>query len=118
VRGVVRGVVKGVEMGIAVGVDPRVEASSGASVGVGVGSDQRMCRGIDLVQPIRPLTIPARHLLAMPQMRRVGCSGRFAGLREGDPVDSTPRFTDRCPAVPPLTSPNHALSMLTPGERS
>jgi hypothetical protein len=114
----VRGVVKGVEMGNAVGVEPRVEASYGASVGVGVGSGQWMCRGIDLVQPPRPTTIPARHLLVMPQMRRVGCSDRFAGLREGDPVDSMPRFTDRCPAVSLLTSPNHALSVLTPGERS
>ena len=113
-----RGVVKGLEMGVVKGVETRVGSGVEASVGVGVGSGQWISRGIDLVQPPRPFTIPARHLLALPQMRRVGCSDRFAGLREGDPVDSMPRFTDRCPAVSPFTSPNHALSVLTPGERS
>jgi len=100
-------------MGVAVGVGSRVEARVGG---------WRRLRPVDVPgiwrSQLGPLTIPARHLLVMPHMWRVGCSDRFAGLREGNPVDSMPQLTDPCPATPPATSLNHALSVLTPGERS
>lgn len=105
-------------MGVAVGVELRGATWVEARAAGGVRFSPWMLRGIDLVQPSRPFTISAPRLLAMRRMRRVGCSDRFAGLHEGDPVDWTLRLTDPCPAPAAATSPNLAPPVPTPGERS
>jgi hypothetical protein len=105
-------------MGVAVGVGSAAQGASGRGSRVGLGCAQRMCRDIDFVQREQRHIISAPRLLAMRRMRRVGCSARFAGLHEGDPVDWSLRLTDPCPAPAAATSPNLALPVSTPGERS
>lgn len=105
-------------MGVAVGVGSVAQGASRRGSRVGCGCAQRMCRGIDFVQGEQRITISPPRLRAMRRMRRVGCSARFAGLHEGDPVDWSLRLTDPCPAPASATSPNLALPVPTPGEPS